>query len=244
MAKASAKQTSKRQRTGRYAPGNEARAKIIEIAIEVFGRHGFEQASTRVIAARAEVNLAALQYYFGGKEQLYRACAEHIADQLQPRLDSISLMIESDVRNAERSRKEVEHALRKMLSVAIDNLLNPGSSTSWVLFISRGQMFPGVAFDILYDRVVSRLIAMFSSLVGRVIEQPPKSKATIIRTLALLGPIFTFQRAQGIALRALDWPNIEKDRLALVKTILIQQSLYGLGNEPLRLGEEGSESKK
>ncbi len=54
--------------------------RIIEAAIELFGEHGFERASTRDIAARAGVNAPALQYYFENKEGVYRACAEALAD--------------------------------------------------------------------------------------------------------------------------------------------------------------------
>ena len=76
---------------GGYARGQETRLRIIETAIPLFARLGFENTSTREIAAEAGVNPPALQYYFDSKEGLYRACAEHIADLvtelLNPELD-------------------------------------------------------------------------------------------------------------------------------------------------------------
>ncbi len=47
----------------RYARGDATRTRIIETALEVFGTNGFEDASTRLIARRAGVNLAALHYF-------------------------------------------------------------------------------------------------------------------------------------------------------------------------------------
>src|SRR5579875_1676289 len=41
--------------------------------MEVFASHGYEGATTRVLARRARVTLPAIQYYFGSKEGLYRA---------------------------------------------------------------------------------------------------------------------------------------------------------------------------
>ena len=70
----------RRPSAGGYARGDETRLRIIEAAIESFGEHGFDGASTRDIAARAGVNAPALQYYFENKEGVYRACAEYIAD--------------------------------------------------------------------------------------------------------------------------------------------------------------------
>src|ERR1700754_2298391 len=71
----------RRPAAGGYARGDETRLRIIEAAIELFGERGFESASTREIAARAGVNAPALQYYFENKEGVYRACAEHLADE-------------------------------------------------------------------------------------------------------------------------------------------------------------------
>jgi TetR/AcrR family transcriptional regulator, regulator of cefoperazone and chloramphenicol sensitivity len=52
-------------------PAPDARQRLLEAAVEVFGAHGFEGASVRDITDRAGVNLAAPNYYFGGKEGLY-----------------------------------------------------------------------------------------------------------------------------------------------------------------------------
>jgi TetR/AcrR family transcriptional regulator, regulator of cefoperazone and chloramphenicol sensitivity len=71
----------RRPTAGGYVRGDETRLRIIEAAIELFGEHGFDGASTRDIAARAGVNAPALQYYFENKEGVFRACAEHIADE-------------------------------------------------------------------------------------------------------------------------------------------------------------------
>ncbi|MBE9190364.1 TetR family transcriptional regulator [Gloeocapsopsis crepidinum LEGE 06123] len=64
--------------------GEDARHRLIDAGIEVFGISGFEAASTRHIADKAGVNLAAIPYYFGSKEGLYRAVAEHIANDDEP----------------------------------------------------------------------------------------------------------------------------------------------------------------
>src|SRR5687768_5192858 len=62
--------------------GADTRAELIEAALDVFGRLGYEGASTRVIAKTAGANLAAIVYHFGGKEALYLAVAEHVATSI------------------------------------------------------------------------------------------------------------------------------------------------------------------
>ena len=45
--------------------------RILTAATKVFAAKGFDRASTREIAAMAEVNLAGLHYHFHSKENLY-----------------------------------------------------------------------------------------------------------------------------------------------------------------------------
>jgi AcrR family transcriptional regulator len=49
------------------------KARLLEAAGEEFAERGFTGARVRAICARAGANLAAVNYHFGGKEQLYLA---------------------------------------------------------------------------------------------------------------------------------------------------------------------------
>ncbi len=48
------------------------RQALLDRAADAFAENGFERASVRDITRRAEVNQAAINYHFGGKEALYR----------------------------------------------------------------------------------------------------------------------------------------------------------------------------
>lgn len=48
---------------------------ILTNAIELFSQRGFEGVSVRDIAEASDCNLAAISYYFGGKEKLYDICS-------------------------------------------------------------------------------------------------------------------------------------------------------------------------
>jgi AcrR family transcriptional regulator len=65
----------------RESPGS-TKARILAAAQEVFAAKGFEGASTREIASRAEVNISSLHYHWESKETLYLAIFERIFQQL------------------------------------------------------------------------------------------------------------------------------------------------------------------
>jgi TetR/AcrR family transcriptional regulator len=60
----------------------DTRERLVDAALEVFASHGFEGATTREIARRAGVALAALPYHFTTKEALWKAAADRIFGQL------------------------------------------------------------------------------------------------------------------------------------------------------------------
>ncbi len=62
------------------ATGSDAtRAALLKAASQVFAEQGYPLARVRDIAARAGVNLAAMNYHFGSKEKLYLALLQSAA---------------------------------------------------------------------------------------------------------------------------------------------------------------------
>jgi AcrR family transcriptional regulator len=65
----------------------ESSRRLLEAASEEFARHGYTGARIRHIVDAARVNLAAVNYYFGGKEGLYRSTLRFLVDQVGPPRD-------------------------------------------------------------------------------------------------------------------------------------------------------------
>lgn len=63
---------------------------IINHAVELFAEKGFEGTSIRDLAARAGVNVAMVNYYFGSKEKLFESLVEERASYSRGVLDEIA----------------------------------------------------------------------------------------------------------------------------------------------------------
>ncbi len=60
--------------SSRAAPADgDPRARLLQAAIRLFALQGYAKTSTRELAEAAQVNVAAISYYFGDKAGLYRA---------------------------------------------------------------------------------------------------------------------------------------------------------------------------
>lgn len=55
------------------ADGEASRARLMLAGLRLFAEQGYARTSTRELAQAAEVNIAAIRYYFGDKAGLYRA---------------------------------------------------------------------------------------------------------------------------------------------------------------------------
>ena len=67
------------------------RARILEAAIQEFAARGFKGASMDAIAARTHTTRALINYYFGGKEQVYLAVLEHVYGEIRKAEDALDL---------------------------------------------------------------------------------------------------------------------------------------------------------
>src|SRR6516225_11825806 len=70
---------------GDSAPGGrrgDTRARIQQVALELFAEQGYEKTSLREIAERLDVTKAALYYHFKSKEDIVRSLVEDYFGQL------------------------------------------------------------------------------------------------------------------------------------------------------------------
>jgi len=68
---------TKGTRMGKRKDGIETRGRILTAACEIFAQKGFHDAKVEEICKRAKTNIAAINYYFGSKDQLYAKVWRH-----------------------------------------------------------------------------------------------------------------------------------------------------------------------
>jgi len=94
-----------------------ARARIREAAITHFADEGYERATIRAIAATAGVSPGLLRHHFGSKEELRRACDEHIAETMR----RINAQYLDDLGAAAADRRQVQPFERYIVRALAEN---------------------------------------------------------------------------------------------------------------------------
>jgi AcrR family transcriptional regulator len=87
---------------------------IINKAIELFAEKGFKGTSIRDLAAKAEVNVAMVNYYFGSKEKLFEAMVELKSAYLKGVIEEVSK--DNSLTEIQKLDKIIESYVNKMFS--------------------------------------------------------------------------------------------------------------------------------
>ena len=87
--------------------------KILGAATKVFAEHGFRDATTRMICAEAQVNVALVNYYFRSKAELYKAVIAALFENTGKPL----MAIPDTVYDEATWRKAMETWIRRSLAI-------------------------------------------------------------------------------------------------------------------------------
>ena len=175
--------------------------KLLEIAIEQFGKFGFEGASTREIARASDTAMSSITYHFGGKEGLYLAAADHIAACVRERQGPQMAAVKEMANAGDLTRVQARDCLLALLDSFAQMMLEPASE-DWARYIVREQQAPTEAFERLYNGMMRDVIEAFVRLV-RVIRSDlslPEAKAL---TVLLYGQTLIFRTGRAAVCRVL-----------------------------------------
>jgi TetR/AcrR family transcriptional regulator, regulator of cefoperazone and chloramphenicol sensitivity len=213
-------------RVGGGDRGDETRQRLIKAAIDVFGRLGYEGASTRALAEAAGANLAAIPYHFGGKEGLYLATAAYIAERIAERVGPVAERVAGELTGESRGesgsadRDVCLRLLQELLDRFAELVVLEEEAGHWARLVVREQMHPTSAFEILYDGIMKRVLRLLATLIGRLTGVAPDDEVTRLRALTLLGQVLMFRTAHAAALRQMGWDKIGSRELAAIQAVV------------------------
>ena len=191
------------------------RAALVEAALHLFGRKGFDAASTRAIAARAGANIAAIAYHFGGKEGLRLACVEALSAQ---RGQVMVLDGMPPPATPEAARQRLEVAVRE----AVRFMASAAPAQDMVLFMLREITEGGPLLDTIYRQMMEPRHRLLCQLWGVATGTDPESEATRLAVFAMVGQVLYFRIGQPIILRRMGWGTISPDAAGHIGDILVR----------------------
>jgi len=194
-------------------PADMTRTALIRAALQLFGKQGFDGASTREIAAAAKANIGSIAYHFGGKAGLRMAVADHIAETIQTiASQAIGSTPEAAAPTPEDARDRLILALERMVAFMVAS----PEAGEIVQFMLREMAHPTAALDRIYEGVFApthrRLCLIWEQATG----EPAESERTKLTVFTLIGQVIYFRIGREVVVRRMGWDGIGEAEAARI----------------------------
>lgn len=139
----------------------KTKERILRVACEVFAERGFHNTTIRDICQKAQVNVAAVNYYFNSKDELYERVCKYI----------FGLSVEdADPRFALGEKRTPEGQLRTFIEALLLTVLHKDRSNWREMIMGREMIDPTNALNIVIDDLIKprfqQLYAIVKTLMG------------------------------------------------------------------------------
>jgi AcrR family transcriptional regulator len=168
---------------------NEIPRRLLVAASEAFAQHGFAGTRVRDIVRDAEVNLAAVNYYFGGKEGLYAATLKELAEQRPA---------ETSKRFDAASMDNAEDALHQQVLSILRRYVDGESSASPLgRILLHESMNPTHYFERLVADIIRPELEKLSAIVKRLAGEGVDDGTITRAAMSVMGQCLFYLFAKG-----------------------------------------------
>jgi len=184
--------------------GESTRERLLDAGEQLFSERGFEGTSVRELGALARCNPAAVNYYFGGKENLYvEVWRRHLVDMRQRRVESIRRVIfESG------SQPVLEELLRAFAQAFVGPLVAEERGQRLVKLMAREMIDARLPPGMFGENVIKPTLAAMQEGLEKACPGLPGWRVPLV-VFSLVGQLLHTIRIKGI----LHW--IDKEAVAM-----------------------------
>jgi AcrR family transcriptional regulator len=196
--------------------------RLIEAAEELFCRRGYSETSVRDIAAIAGCNVASVNYYFGGKDNLYvEVWRRRLALMRDNRLASIEKVMSAS------SQPQLEDLLRSYAISFIEPLIDGSSQCRFINLMAREMIEPHLPRDMYLTEMVAPVLDAFSQALLRICPRLEKSAVPMV-IFSVVGQLLMHTVCVKEMFEGSNHPELSKIDLDRIVSHVVQFSAAGI----------------
>lgn len=155
------------------------RQQLLQAAGEVFAAHGYAKATSKEICQRANANIAAVNYHFGGKDGLYAAVLEEAHSRL--------ISVESLAATAQ-SQMDARSKLRMFIGRIVGEISKRDTGAWELRVLSRELMSQSSLMERMITNQVLPKVKIFSGIIAEIMQLPVEHPAVSRSLVNVVGP--------------------------------------------------------
>ncbi|HXC97896.1 MAG TPA: CerR family C-terminal domain-containing protein [Verrucomicrobiae bacterium] len=180
------------------------RQHLLEAAGQVFAEVGFRAATVREICERAGANIAAVNYHFGDKEQLYRAV-------LQETYQAAIKKYPADY--GLRANATAEERLRAFVHSLLLRIFSEGPSARHGKLMAREMMEPTGALDAIVREDIRPMSALLVSIVSELLGAEADDATKRLCANSVVSQALFYHHCRPVVVRI--HPDLKFDRAGI-----------------------------
>jgi TetR/AcrR family transcriptional regulator, regulator of cefoperazone and chloramphenicol sensitivity len=193
--------------------------RLLEAAGEIFAEHGYRAATVRQICEKAAANIAAVNYYFGDKEGLYKAVLRSVPDNHAKQYPPYGALDEA---------AGAEQKLRAYVQSLLQRVFDEGRPGWHVKIIARELIEPTPVFDMLLEEVARPVHEEIAGIVRKLLGPGPSDEAVRLCTLSVLSQCVYYHHARSVIRRLYPQQSYSAEDIARLADHITDFSLGAL----------------
>jgi len=158
--------------------------RLVDAAEELFCEHGFDETTVRDLAAAARCNVAAVNYYFGGKEKLYvEVWRRRLVLMRKARLTSIETVM-----SASDGKARLEDLLRASANAFVEPVVHPSKTRQFTRLMARELIDPHLPEDVFAKELIQPTMAALGEALIKTCPGLDRSKVVLV-ILSFIGQL-------------------------------------------------------
>lgn len=173
------------------------RAKLLEAAGEVFAEVGYYAATIREICTRAGANVAAVNYHFGDKLELYTEVLRQSVCAAQN--EAIRGVLDQDAAPGQILRQVIRAMLQKMCG---------GDRPAWHFRLMAHELAHSTpAMSRVVNEAMRPIYNRLREVIGAILQLPSDDQKTRLCTHSVIGQVAHYAHSRPVMARL--WPELK-----------------------------------
>jgi TetR/AcrR family transcriptional regulator, regulator of cefoperazone and chloramphenicol sensitivity len=197
---------------------SETQRRIIEAAGEVFAELGYGHATIRSISKRAGVNVAAVNYHFGGKKNLYVAVLKYWRAKAFEKYP----FDPSDL------SAPPEERLSGFIRVLLFRILDEGEGARVVRLMAREFFQPTGGLDIMVEDTIRPLFSFLSATIRQLLGKEAGENTVVLCCVSVVGQVFQFYVGRHVMRELLNRDSLNRQEIEVIAQHIARFSLCAI----------------
>ncbi len=206
--------------TKRDANHDPTRERILDEAERLFADQGYAAVTVRQITQAAQTNVAAVNYHFGGKQNLY---LEVFRQRWLPRARRIRARLEP---LEEREHCTPEEVIRAIAEALFLGFSDQEERVRHSMLIMREVTKPSAAFEVVASEAVRPFLGLVRRLLGKCLPEVDEQRLSLY-CLSIFFQVLHFNFARNMVAKAMN-RDYDQDFLRLLVDHMTDFSVHGL----------------